>query len=414
MEQKTVSQYAVDNASLLFLSLIRKDHTNAFRFKMTLTEDICPETLQMAVDRVYRRFPTVIAGFYPGFFHFFQIPAKEPPQVQPDPGVLQTMTKKELRECAYRVLYSGKTIAIEAFHALTDGYGAIASFTTLVAEYLRLKHGVSIPVENTLIDIAQEPAQDEVADAYLDHQTGKPLLVPSRYAYQLPAHAPSSNGIYRSMQAIPTDILLEASHRHGVSMTTLLSTVMAESVMEIQQRHLGAGQAKPVRIMVPVDLRKMFPSKTLRNFVLYALPTLEPQDGSKPFTERLRSFGDQIRSQIERSRMASIMAYNVKTQENWLFRHIPRFIKCACLKIGYQFFGESNSSVTVTNLGSVQLPEKMRPFVENIEVILTPRIRSPYGCSIISYNGWVYINISRFSRDPELEDIFFQKLHAVL
>ena len=67
MEQKSQRKYAIDNASLLFLSLMRKDHTNAFRFTMTLTEEICPETLQMAVDRVYRRFPTVIAGFYPGF-----------------------------------------------------------------------------------------------------------------------------------------------------------------------------------------------------------------------------------------------------------------------------------------------------------------------------------------------------------
>lgn len=137
MNITTFSKFAIDNASILFLAQIRKDHTNSFRFSMTLTENISPETLQLAVDRVYRRFPTVIAGFYPGFFHYFQIPAKMPPQVMQDTGCLRTMTKKELRECAYRVLYKDKKVSIEAFHALTDGYGAIASFTTLVAEYLR-------------------------------------------------------------------------------------------------------------------------------------------------------------------------------------------------------------------------------------------------------------------------------------
>lgn len=137
MNNTTFSKFAIDNASILFLAQIRKDHTNSFRFSMTLTENISPETLQLAVDRVYRRFPTVIAGFYPGFFHYFQIPAKMPPQVMQDTGCLRTMTKKELRECAYRVLYKDKKVSIEAFHALTDGYGAIASFTTLVAEYLR-------------------------------------------------------------------------------------------------------------------------------------------------------------------------------------------------------------------------------------------------------------------------------------
>ncbi len=70
MKQKA---YTIDNASLLFLSLMQKNHTNAFRFTMTLTEEVCPETLQAAVDRVYRRFPTIIARFRAGFFHYLQI-----------------------------------------------------------------------------------------------------------------------------------------------------------------------------------------------------------------------------------------------------------------------------------------------------------------------------------------------------
>lgn len=412
MEKKTA--YAVDNASLLYLSLIRKDHTNSFRFTMTLTEEVCPDTLQMAVDRIYRRFPTVIAGFYPGFFHYLQVPAKTPPHVRPDPGCLITMTRKEIRECAYRVYYSGKTVAIEAFHALTDGYGALASFTTLVAEYLRLKHGIQIPVKNTLMDLQEAPSTTETADAYLEYETGKPMLLPNRYAYQLPGQSPAADGVYTSRHRIPIQALLEASHRYGVSLTALLSSVMAESIMEIQQAHLGAGKAKPVRIMVPVDLRRMFPSRTLRNFILYALPTMEPQEQGRPFRDLIRSFGAQLHSQIEKVRMASIMAYHVKAQHNWLFRHIPLCIKCAFMRVIYQFFGEVNSSVTVTNLGNVQLPEQMQPFVETMDVILTPRRRSPYNCAVISYAGLAAITISRFSREPELEDVFFRKLHAVL
>lgn len=413
MKKTTFSQYAIDNASILYLSLIRKDHTNTYRFTMTLTEEVCPDILQMAVDRVYRRFPTVIAGFCPGFFHYFQVPAKTPPQVQPDPGCLITMTKEEIRKCAYRVYYQGKTIVIEAFHALTDGYGAIASFTTLVAEYLRLKYGVHIPVTETLVDIEQSPMLNELEDSYLDYEKGDPLHLPSRYAYQLPGGNADRDAVRTSKFTIPTRKLLDAAHRHGVSITTLLSSVMATSVMEIQQKH-GSGQVQPVRIMVPVDLRRMFPSRTLRNFILYVLPTMEPQDREKPFSQLLRSFARQMHSQVEQERMASIMAYNVKTQRSWYFQIIPLFLKCALMRLIYRFFGESNSSVTVTNLGNVTLPEEMRDFVENIEVTLTPRVRSPYNCAIISYNGLLSINISRFPQKTELEEIFFRNLNAVL
>lgn len=414
MKQTAFSQFAVDNASILYLSLIRKDHTNSYRFSMTLTEEVCPDILQTAVDRVYRRFPSVIAGFYPGFFHYLQVPAKTPPQVQPDPGMLITMSRDEIQNCAFRVYHRDNTIAIEAFHALTDGYGAIACFTTLVSEYLRLKYGVHIPVEKTLIDVHENPNLQEVTDSYLTYETGKPLHLPSRYAYQLPGGADGRSCVMTSTMTVEIQELLDASHQYGVSITALLSSVMAQSVMEIQQMHSSGGPLRPVRIMVPVDLRRLFPSRTLRNFILYALPTMEPHDCDKPISDLLRSFGRQLKEQMEQKRLASIMAYNVRTQRSWFFRRIPLVLKCAAMRLAYRYFGESNSSVTVTNLGNVSLPEEMQSYVENIQVFLTPRANSPYNCSVISYDGQLSIHISRFCKQPELEDVFFRNLQSVL
>lgn len=414
MKKTTFSQYAIDNASILFLSGIRKDHTNIFRFTMTLTEDVCPQTLQMAVDRIYRRFPTVIAGIYPGFFHYLQVPAKEPPTVQPDPGCLLTMSWKELRRCGYRVYYAGKNVSIEAFHALTDGYGAIACFTTMMAEYLRLKKGLHIPVSHTLVDAEQSPMLSELEDSFLNYENGQPRHLPSRYAYQLPGGEESRQGIHISNLQIPIPRILDAAHRHGVTVTSLISTVMASSVMEVQQNHCGEGREKPVRIMVPVDLRRLFPSRTLRNFTLYAMPTLEPEDRHKPMGELLRSFSRQIQAHLEKKNLSSIMSYNVTMQRAWYYRMIPLALKCAILRLGCRLFGESNSSITVTNLGNVRLPEEMAAHVTHMDVVLTPRIRSPYNCAILSYNGILSINVSRFPRKTELEEIFFRNLQAVM
>lgn len=414
MKKTTFSQYDIDNASILFLSGIRKDHTNIFRFTMTLTEDICPETLQKAVDRVYRRFPTVIASIYPGFFRYLQVPVKEPPQVQKDPGCLLTMSWKELRRCGFRVYYAGKDISIEAFHALTDGYGAIACFTTLMAEYLRMKYRTHIPVSCSLVDAEQSPMLSELEDSFLNYENGQPLHLPSRYSYQLPGGTEERKSIYISNLQIPITQILDAAHRHGVSVTALISTVMAASVMEVQQQHCSAGREKPVRIMVPVDLRRLFPSRTLRNFTLYAMPTLEPQDHRKPIAELLHSFSRQMKEHLDKKTLSSIMSYNVSMQRSWYFRMIPLAIKCAILRMVCHFFGESNSSITVTNLGNVKLPEEMSPYVSHMDVMLTPRIRSPYNCAVLSYNGILSINVSRFPQKTELEERFFRNLQAVM
>lgn len=414
MKRTTFSRFPIDNASILYLSLMRRDHCNSYRFTMTLRDPVCPKTLQSAVDHIYRRFPTVIAGLQHDFFQYYLIPAENPPQVRQDPGCLITMTREEIRNCAFRVYYKDSTISIEAFHPLGDGYGAIACFSTMVAEYLRIKHGVSIPVTQPLLDHAQSPALSELEDSYLEYAQGKPLHLPSRYAYQLPGGNSTRDAVRVHTIRLPARKLLDASRFHGVSVTALVSAAMASSVMELQQQSVDNSKLKPVRVMVPVDLRRMFPSKTLRNFILYVLPTMEPEDNRKTLTELLHNFGSQMQSQLDKSQLASIMAYNVKAQTSWYFRIVPIRLKLALMRIAYRYFGESNSSVTVTNLGNVRLPKEMQSFVEGFEVTLTPRMRSPYNCAILSYNGQLSIRISRFPQNSQLEGIFLDKLNALL
>lgn len=407
----TPRTFEIDNSAILYLALMRPSHTNVYRFTMTMKQDVDPDFLQAAVDRVWRRFPTIIAGFRPGFFHYTMVPAQTPPQVLPDPGVLITMTRSEIERCACRIYYSGRDISFEAFHAVTDGYGAVASFTTMIAEYLRLRLGISIPVCNTLRSLDEVPMDHELEDSYLTSHSGKPLHLPSRYSYQLPG-AYTESRVRCCIRSYPTQTVLDAARAHGVSMTALLSGVMASAIMEVQSRHRQ--KLQPVRIMVPVDLRRMFGSTTLRNFILYALPTMEPDEEKLPLKDLLRKFHTQLKEQITPKRMASIMAYNVRTQASLLFRFIPRALKCAFMRIAYRYFGESNSSITLTNVGNVTLPEEMAPYVEGIQCILTPRAGSPYNCAIISMGDKLNIAVSRFPHRPELEDVFFEKLEQIL
>ena len=67
--------YAVDNSALLYLALMRRRHTNTYRFTMTMTEEVDPVALQQAMDRIYRRFPTIIAGFRRELLRFTVVPA---------------------------------------------------------------------------------------------------------------------------------------------------------------------------------------------------------------------------------------------------------------------------------------------------------------------------------------------------
>lgn len=403
------ASYAIDNASILFLAQMRKDHTNTFRFSMTLTEDICPQTLQTAVNNVYRRFPTIIAALSPGLFHYSQIPVNSAPIVQPDPGCLHPMSCEELHRCAYRVFYKGNCVSIEAFHALTDGHGAIASFTTLIGEYLRLKYGISVLAKAPFIDLSVSPQAQETEDSFIKYAGKQSKHIPSRYAYQLPGGSLPRETIKVSKFNIPSETLLRVAHRYGVTINTLISSIMASSIMEIQHKYTSS-KLLPVRIMVPVNLRKVFPSQTLRNFSYYVLPTMEPEDFSKSIDKLLHSFKTQIESQLRKEHLASVITNNVRMQNAWYFRIIPWPIKRALMRFICYFFGERTSSITVTNLGNVSLPEEISKYITHMECTLTPRMLSPYGCTILSYNGNLSIHISSFPEAHELQDLFFKKL----
>lgn len=405
--------FAIDNSAILYLALIRKHHTNIFRFTMTLTEEVDPDLLQTAVNRVYRRFPTIFAGFRPGFFQYSQVPAKTAPQVLPDPGLLINMTRAEISRCAYRVYYHDKDIIIEGFHALTDGYGMVASFSTLAAEYLHLRYGIQIPTGYPVFDLNEEAKWEETDDSYLKYADAKPLHMPSRYSYQLPGSDPKCGPVHRETLVFPVEKLLRVSRKYGVSITALLSAIMASSIMELQYSRKEKKRF-PVRIMVPIDLRKIFPSKTLRNFILYALPTMEISEHGCSIQDLSRSFSRQIKAHLEKENLGGIIAYNVKTQKLPIYRLLPSRVKCALMKLAYTFFGESNSSLTMTNLGNMALPEVMVPYVKSIILTMMPRVRSPYNCGMYSYNGNFYINLCRFPYHSALEDIFTRKLNQVL
>lgn len=403
--------FPIDNSAILFFSQLRPWHSNAFRFTVAFHEEVCSEILQQALERVYGRFPSIFAAFHANVFDYDTVPLTQAPKAQKDPGLLHTMTAAELEQSAIRVYYDGCNLSLEMFHALADGCGAIQAFRALIAEYLYRKEGIRSPEREQTLE-TEPDWQEDLRDAYLDHQKEKPGSVPNHYAYQIPAR--SRNWQVKSTSpAFDTRKLLAAAKAHGASLTAFLSCLMAEAIMDIQHRE-ERGKLRPVRIMVPVDLRRLFPCGTLRNYILYGLPTLEPWEAALPRMERMRSFQQQLKQQATAGHLLPQVARNVWIQQSALYRCIPRSIKCGIMRIAYDLCGEPNSSITLTNLGPFHLSEELRPYVRDVDLTLTPRRRSPYNCSVLSFGDVTHINICRFGAQPDLEDVFFSKLQEIL
>ena len=130
----------LDNAAKIYPAARTRTWSNVFRVSATLDEDIDPAVLQSALDVTVRRFPSIAVRLRRGLFWYYleEIP-KAPEIMDEKPYPLSRMYFDDIRKCAFRVIVHEKRIAVEFFHALTDGNGGLVFVKTLVSEYLYQK-----------------------------------------------------------------------------------------------------------------------------------------------------------------------------------------------------------------------------------------------------------------------------------
>ncbi len=411
MKMKQSKSYPLDNSAIIHLASMSEGYTNSFRIAAALTEKVCPEILQTALDHITPRFPTIVAGIRRKLFQYVVIPVEVPPRIQSEQECLSCMAKDRIATCAIRILYMENIIAFECFHALTDGYGGMIFLSTLLMEYFSIKYSVRCCYSEQILNPHSTILGTELADDYLTYAETHKLAANNRNVYRFPNPVISDNLYHVTTGIYQTQELLNAAHDFGVSLTVFLTAVMFDTVLELQRRHINDKNFyKPVQIMVPINLRKRFESKTLRNFSLYALPCVEPTSEKIPFEVLVNLISEQIKEQTSKQYLSGMITLNVKVQNMTLFRILPISIKDVLVRFIYHFYGERNSCLSISNLGEIAYPKEIGQYIQQVGISLTPRRNASYNCGVISYDGRLFINFTRKGRVMELEQCFFGKL----
>ena len=69
--------------------------------------------------------------------------------------------------------------------------------------------------------------------------------------------------------------------------------------------------------------------------------------------------------------------------------------------------------MSLSNLGAVELPEEMKPYVQRIDMILGAQAAAPHNCGVVSYNGTLYMNFIRNIKESDLEYHFYRVLREL-
>ena len=196
-----------------------------------------------------------------------------------------------------------------------------------------------------------------------------------------------------------------------MTVTAYLAAVLAEAVRDRQNMEgKSARRQKPVKITIPVNLRKTFGLDTMRNFALAVNIGFDPKLGEYSHEEICRLMHHQLAAEATPQRMAGRVTTNVALQRSMLIRLIPLPFKKICMRIVYALSGENKGCLNLSNMGLLTLPEAMTPYVERFEFVIGVQYSYPNNCSVVSWNGKTYISMIRGIQESELERLFFSRL----
>ena len=405
----------LDNAAKIYPAAKRRNWTNYFRLSATLTEPVDVQVLRAALDVTVRRFPSIAVRLRRGVFWYYLEEISKAPAIEEDKSYpLVHVPFDDVRRCAFRVLVYKNRLAVEFFHAVTDGTGGLIFLKTLTAEYLSQKYGIQIPAERGVLGRLEDPDPEELEDSFLRYAGQITASRKEQTAYHLSGTPEPDGFLDLTTLMLPVDAVKAKAKEFGVSVTEFIAAVMMKAISDLQTEKVPRRmRRRPVKVLLPVNLRGLFPSRTLRNFASYVTPEIDPRLGDYSLAEICKIVHYRMGLENDARMMAAKIATNVASERSAVLRAMPLFIKNIAMKAVFDLVGECKSCLCLSNLGLVQLPDAMAPYVARMDFIIGVQAKAPHNCGVVSWDGTMYINMIRNIREPELESHFYRVLHTL-
>ena len=268
-----------------------------------------------------------------------------------------------------------------------------------------------MPAGNGILDRLEEPREAEFEDSFLKYSGDYPASRSDTNAYRIYGKREEDGFKTNTTFILDASEVVKEAKKRGVTVTAYLVSAFIMSMIRIQNKNVPRKcKHKPIKVLVPVNLRKMFPSETLRNFILYATPGVDPKLGEYSFDELCGIVKAQMQLQITEKNMASMIATNVNSEKNPILKIVPLFLKNIVMKLIFTAVGERKSCFSFSNLGVVNAPDEFMRYVDRLDFVIGNQASAPYNLSALAYKGKIYLSIIRNISEPVFEPI----VHEVL
>ena len=389
--------YPLDNAAKIYPLSMTRGKMAIFRMSVYLKEDVVPEILQMALTFTIKRFPVFATTLKQGFFWYYLDSTKRRFIVEPERSMpCQPIAISASGSQSFRVLYFGNRISVEYFHVLCDGTGGLTFLKTLTGEYLRLL-GHEIPREGDVWDVDGIPDPSETENAFLrvEKQENASGFM-GKLAVQMSGKRSKTNPCQVLHFVMDADVLKQKSREMGGTVTAYVLALMFLANKFATEEREGT-----VQIQVPVNLRKYYDARTIRNFSLYFSASLQ-LDEISTVEEMVPVIMEQIRTKSTKECMDEMMYASVLLVRS--LRFVPVFLKKPVAEAIYGFLGDGIVSNTLSNLGVCRVPAEMEALIDHFDFVLGGGAVARAACSMVTFGKKAVLSVSKHTADPSFEE----------
>lgn len=398
----------IDNAGKIFPARQTCRNPCVYRCTCELHEKIDAELLLQALKDTVAYFPFFQVEMKHGIFWYYFEDSDLPVEISEDNlSPCSQIYREGLRGLLYRVTYWNNRINLEVFHSLSDGGGAMYFMRILIIHYLMKAHK-DIFKGMSCTDFFDVPIEAYASDGYEKYYENKPVKPAAKQqkAFRVKGRT-LPNGVTHVIRGvISTKQILRLCHQRGVSIGEFLTAVYISSIHETMNKH---DEKKPVIILIPINLRKYFPSESAKNFTAIMRVSHNFREEGKDFDSILNHLHETFQTMLTPEKVHEAFNQFVALEHNVAIKLVPLFIKSPVMRISAILSDKCNTS-TLSNLGRIVMPKEFIPYIKLFDFCFSTQ---KMNISVGSFEDNMCISFTSAVSDIMIPRAFYRKLSAL-
>ncbi|MBQ9145298.1 MAG: hypothetical protein IJX70_02370 [Clostridia bacterium] len=404
--------YRMDSSGMIYPIIGTLSVQSNYRLSFRLDHPIDPTLLVQALERTYRRFPYYKVTIERGFFRPYLCENVRPVRVYPDNGLV--LARTDFVKNGYHpimVTYHECSVFITFFHGLGDGYSSCIFLRYLIHAYLALScPDEQIPDPDELFPPLPGEEENAYETYYSKQSFWKGLKgTAGGNAAQIKGRFFVRDGLAVMRGRVPVAEVLRAARNLDCSLTELIAAV---GLLAAMRTLAVATKKKPPKVFIPVDLRKLFPSNTMFNFVgtgKCIVPLTTPLE----VADYVAIIKRQLREQNNREAFMPKLAFTSLMHTNPILRFSPLFLKIGMSKLARELTKSTKQTLIVSNVGRFNFAPSVSAHLLDLDLAMNVNRRTPLNIGLFSVEDELRIFISRHIVSNAVEREFFSILRSL-